>query len=117
MTLRESCVAPETGVSILATDIDTRALAAAQDGVYTDERAKPVPEAYLHKYFQRGTGRRAGMVRVKPILRNLLHFDVMNLLSQAWPRSEERRVGKEGVSTCRYRWSPYTSNKNKTPIT
>src|SRR3546814_13255285 len=23
-------------------------------------------------------------------------------------RSEERRVGKEGVSTCRYRWSPYT---------
>src|SRR3546814_11878399 len=23
------------------------------------------------------------------------------------PRSEERRVGKEGVSTCRARWSPY----------
>src|SRR3546814_19467354 len=22
-------------------------------------------------------------------------------------RSEERRAGKEGVSTCRYRWSPY----------
>src|SRR3546814_16391158 len=22
-------------------------------------------------------------------------------------RSEERRVGKEGVSTCRVRWSPY----------
>src|SRR3546814_12145725 len=22
-------------------------------------------------------------------------------------RSEERRVGKEGVSTCRFRWSPY----------
>src|SRR3546814_741393 len=24
-----------------------------------------------------------------------------------WMRSEERRVGKEGVSRCRYRWSPY----------
>src|SRR3546814_17027026 len=23
------------------------------------------------------------------------------------PRSEERRVGKECVSKCRYRWSPY----------
>src|SRR3546814_12664313 len=23
------------------------------------------------------------------------------------PRSEERRVGKECVSTCRFRWSPY----------
>src|SRR3546814_20964522 len=22
-------------------------------------------------------------------------------------RSEERRLGKEGVSTCRYRWAPY----------
>src|SRR3546814_11567955 len=37
------------------------------------------------------------------------------------PRSEERRVGKECVSTCRSRWSPYhqkkknnTRNKNYT---
>src|SRR3546814_12373335 len=29
-------------------------------------------------------------------------------------RSEERRVGKECVSTCRSRWSPYTSKKNTT---
>src|SRR3546814_16034715 len=39
------------------------------------------------------------------------------LAGQVWPgcllsgldpvRSEERRVGKEGVSTCRSRWSPY----------
>src|SRR3546814_17475299 len=27
------------------------------------------------------------------------------------PRSEERRVGKECVSTCRSRWSPYHSKK------
>src|SRR3546814_14654644 len=27
-------------------------------------------------------------------------------------RWEERRVGKEGVSTCRSRWSPFPSNKN-----
>src|SRR3546814_15327129 len=27
-------------------------------------------------------------------------------------RSEERRVGKECVSTCRSRWSPYHKNKN-----
>src|SRR3546814_11263372 len=27
-------------------------------------------------------------------------------------RSEERRVGKECVSTCRSRWSPYHCNKN-----
>src|SRR3546814_14450368 len=28
-------------------------------------------------------------------------------------RSEERRVGKECVSTCRSRWSPYPLTKNK----
>src|SRR3546814_19867520 len=31
----------------------------------------------------------------------------MRLLAAAWKRSEERRVGKECVSTCRSRWSPY----------
>src|SRR3546814_12953187 len=30
------------------------------------------------------------------------------------PRSEERLVGKECVSTCRYRWSPYKSKNNPT---
>src|SRR3546814_12124188 len=29
------------------------------------------------------------------------------LAREAEQRSEERRVGKEGVSTCRSRWSPY----------
>src|SRR3546814_21196307 len=29
-------------------------------------------------------------------------------------RSEERRVGKECVRTCRSRWSPYHSKKKKT---
>src|SRR3546814_19092412 len=28
-------------------------------------------------------------------------------------RSDERRVGNEGVSTCRSRWAPYHENKKK----
>src|SRR3546814_20852665 len=28
-------------------------------------------------------------------------------VGSGWARSEERRVGKECVSTCRSRWSPY----------
>src|SRR3546814_19422400 len=31
--------------------------------------------------------------------------------SKDYQRSEERRVGKEWVSTCRSRWSPYHENK------
>src|SRR3546814_16053738 len=33
------------------------------------------------------------------------------LTRQHFGRSEERRVGKECVSTCRSRWSPYHSTK------
>src|SRR3546814_19870145 len=33
--------------------------------------------------------------------------------SEGTARSEERRVGKECVSTCRSRWSPYHSKKKK----
>src|SRR3546814_19995895 len=42
-------------------------------------------------------------------VRNGPSFPPYNLLcggSSAARRSEERRGGKEGVSTCRYRWSP-----------
>src|SRR3546814_20450773 len=31
---------------------------------------------------------------------------VQAALTELYSRSEERRVGKEGVSTCRSRWSP-----------
>src|SRR3546814_15220217 len=37
-----------------------------------------------------------------------------NLLRGRRARSEERRVGKECVSTCRARWSPYPYNKKNT---
>src|SRR3546814_18353435 len=35
------------------------------------------------------------------------------VLGSVTPRSEERRVGKECVSTCRSRWSPYPAQKKK----
>src|SRR3546814_6291038 len=35
------------------------------------------------------------------------HVVVVDLKTGKYKRSEERRVGKECVSTCRSRWSPY----------
>src|SRR3546814_1248460 len=35
------------------------------------------------------------------------HCGAVRFTVNADPRSEERRVGKECVSTCRSRWSPY----------
>src|SRR3546814_10979302 len=39
------------------------------------------------------------------IFSNLI--DLLIAATLGWFRSEERRVGKECVSTCRSRWSPY----------
>src|SRR3546814_10928860 len=37
-----------------------------------------------------------------------LAFQMIDRRLESAARSEERRVGKECVSTCRSRWSPYT---------
>ena len=89
MTLHEACVQPDVGVSILASDIDTTALERASLGVYSLERIEPVPEEHLRKYFQRGTGRRAGLARVKSNIRDMVEFAAINLVSPNWPLSQK----------------------------
>src|SRR3546814_11870000 len=42
-----------------------------------------------------------------------LYIEPTAVAIQDHERSEERRVGKECVSTCRSRWSPYHSKKKK----
>src|SRR3546814_19299647 len=44
--------------------------------------------------------------------KGMMFSDVPNL-SSSFGRSEERRVGKACVSTCRSRWSPYHYKKHK----
>src|SRR3546814_5010379 len=65
--------------------------------------------------------RRAGHLpqrRLDPA-RNPLHLAEVGAehLDADRRRSEERRVGKECVSTCRSRWSPYNEKKNTITIT
>src|SRR3546814_4968905 len=40
-----------------------------------------------------------------------ISFSSAMVVCRSWSRSEERRVGKECVSTCRSRWSPYHKKK------
>ncbi|WP_241146703.1 CheR family methyltransferase [Amnimonas aquatica] len=71
-------------VRIIATDIDTQVLAKAEAGVYSSERIERMDPRY-RKYFLRGTGTRAGMVRVKPELQRMISFRQLNLLADDWP--------------------------------
>src|SRR3546814_13813681 len=47
-----------------------------------------------------------------PFRNNRMLEKILKTCSDERMRSEERRVGKEGVSTCRSRWSPYNEKKN-----
>src|SRR3546814_19394916 len=47
------------------------------------------------------------------ILGELTLIETVSVRPAPFNRSEERRVGKECVSTCRSRWSPYNKKKNK----
>lgn len=85
MQLNESVTNPGHQVTITATDIDTDAIAVAQAGMYTIDRVRSVPDNLLKKYFQRGTGSRAGMARVKANIRNMVHYSPLNLIDPRWP--------------------------------
>src|SRR3546814_19747419 len=66
-------------------------------------------EARLYKAWEEGGCFRPGVKSGKPYTIALPPPNVTGSLpmGHALNRSEERRVGKECVSTCRYRWSPY----------
>ena len=70
-------------VRIVASDIDTKVLAAAQRGVYDVDSRGLSPER-LQRHFLRGKGGNAGFIRIKPDLAKLIEFRPFNLMSRNW---------------------------------
>jgi chemotaxis protein methyltransferase CheR len=86
MTVREALGAlPGLDLRILASDIDTDVLQRAAEGVYTIEQARPVPRELVARYFLRGVGTRADLVRVRPELRAMVTFRQINFTDDTWP--------------------------------
>ncbi|MCX7635218.1 MAG: protein-glutamate O-methyltransferase [Syntrophales bacterium] len=69
-------------VKILATDISTRVLNKAMSGIYAEDRIERVPRDLLRRYFQYGTGKSAGLYRVKEDIRGLVDFRRFNLMDE-----------------------------------
>ncbi|WP_321475371.1 protein-glutamate O-methyltransferase CheR [uncultured Paludibaculum sp.] len=67
-------------VEILASDISTRALTAAEAGVYPAARMRELPEEWRKRFFQRGVGTQEGMVRVRREWRSRIRFQRINLM-------------------------------------
>jgi chemotaxis protein methyltransferase CheR len=80
MTALET-LGPSAQVSIVASDIDTDVLRTARAGVYPVETEKGLDPARLKRWFLRGTGSNAGLMRVRPELARLVEFTQFNLVS------------------------------------
>jgi chemotaxis protein methyltransferase CheR len=64
---------------VLATDLDTQVLAKAEAGIYSLEQVKALPQERLKRFFLKGTGPHAGLVKVRPELRAMIRFQQLNL--------------------------------------
>lgn len=65
---------------ILATDISTRVLKKAEQGIYPADRVDGIPGQQLRKYWLRGEGDWAGHYRAKKEVRALVEFHRLNLM-------------------------------------
>jgi chemotaxis protein methyltransferase CheR len=85
MTMIEAFGSSTPPVHILATDVDTSVLAHAEAGVYGVERVEKLSPERLKRFFLKGAGGNAGVVKVRPELRDLITFRRLNLLDTKWP--------------------------------
>ena len=73
---------------LVASDIDSKVLATASNGIYRMENVKNLSQERLQRFFMRGKAGNAGMVRVKPELRRMVEFLQVNLIRDDWPFKE-----------------------------
>jgi chemotaxis protein methyltransferase CheR len=84
MTVIDALGRDAAKVSILATDLDTKVLETAKEGVYPLERVSKLDPELIKRFFFRGTGPQSGFVRVRPELRDMITFRQINLLHSDW---------------------------------
>ena len=73
---------------LVASDIDSRVLATAAQGVYRIDNVKGLSTERLQRFFLRGKESKAGFLRAKPELTRLIDFISVNLIRDDWPFRE-----------------------------
>jgi len=72
-----------TGINdwkILATDLSTKVLNMAKNGIYAQEKLREVPPEMRRKYFQKGMNIQSGFYKVKDNIKEHIHFARLNLM-------------------------------------
>lgn len=85
MTLLDSAVdLSNWDVRLLATDIDSKVLTSAAQGVYEQDRVELLSQEQLHKWFLKGVGDQGGQVKVRQELQDMITYRYLNLMGN-WP--------------------------------
>nr|WP_315465631.1 CheR family methyltransferase [uncultured Rhodoferax sp.] len=71
--------------TLTASDIDSKVLHTAAQGIYRSDALKGIDQSRLHRFFLRGKAGNIGMARVKPELREKIDFQMVNLIRNDWP--------------------------------
>jgi chemotaxis protein methyltransferase CheR len=71
-------------IKIIASDLDTQALATAERGVYPMEKLQTLAPARLKRFFLKGTGAHSGHARIRPQVQRLIEFKQVNLQDNDW---------------------------------
>jgi chemotaxis protein methyltransferase CheR len=74
--------------SMMASDIDSKVLASAKQGVYRLDGLKGIDPGRMQRFFLRGKGGNSGMAMAKPELRQFIEFLIVNLIRDDWPFKE-----------------------------
>ena len=82
----------EWEITIIATDINEKALETAKKGIYGDWSFRGLDEAFKLVYFDPVSGKEASVklpraYRVKPEIRNMVRFSQLNLAQPSWTES------------------------------
>lgn len=78
---------PESGwqVEVVATDLSTKVLRAAQAALWPIEKADDIPVRHRKAFMLRGTGTQAGKMKAGPEVRGVVSFDRLNLNDDIYP--------------------------------
>jgi len=79
---------PALRFSIIATDISTKVLDRARDGIYDEDRIAAVPDALKQRYVLRSKDRGRNLVRIVPELRAAVQFKRLNLMEESFSFSD-----------------------------
>lgn len=70
---------PDWNTSVIASDLSTKALNRAKEGVWPIERAEDIPQHYRKRFLLRGVRGEEGKMRATPALASMIEFKQINL--------------------------------------